>query len=150
MLMIGPQGYKVGPAGVRKRRKATVKKRRNTAPGFKALDPIYLHFTETDTFKLRILEIKQPLLLENEYSFFLSYSLIVWRYILLFLTHNILFVLPLLNGIIVLVKNVKLCYYFEIYACMCVILRCNLYACFYKLILQLHSFIQAHIYLVTD
>ena len=28
------------PTGVRKRRKATVKKRRNTAPGFKALDPI--------------------------------------------------------------------------------------------------------------
>ena len=46
MLMIAPQGWKVGPAGVkpstgvRKRRKATVKKRRNTAPGFKALDPI--------------------------------------------------------------------------------------------------------------
>ena len=45
MLMIAPHGYKVGPAGleppagVRKRRKATVKKRRNTAPGFKALDP---------------------------------------------------------------------------------------------------------------
>ncbi len=32
MLMIAPQG-------VRKWRKATVKKRRNTAPGFKALDP---------------------------------------------------------------------------------------------------------------
>ena len=31
------------PAGVRKRRKATVKKRRNTAPGFKALDPKYFH-----------------------------------------------------------------------------------------------------------
>ncbi len=27
------------PAGVRKNRKATVKKRRNPAPGFKALDP---------------------------------------------------------------------------------------------------------------
>ena len=27
------------PAGVRKRRKATVRKRRNMAPGFKALDP---------------------------------------------------------------------------------------------------------------
>ncbi len=27
------------PAGVRKRRKATVKKRRNTAHGFEALDP---------------------------------------------------------------------------------------------------------------
>ena len=40
MLMIAPQGYNVGPAGVRKRRKATVKKQRNTAPGFKALDPI--------------------------------------------------------------------------------------------------------------
>ena len=39
MLMIALQGYKVGPAGIRKRRKATVKKRRNTAPGFKALDP---------------------------------------------------------------------------------------------------------------
>ena len=45
MLMIGPQGCKVGPAGlkppagVRKRRKANVKKRRNTAPWFKALDP---------------------------------------------------------------------------------------------------------------
>ncbi len=45
MLMIGPQGQKVCPAGleppavVRKRRKATVKQRRNTAPGFKALDP---------------------------------------------------------------------------------------------------------------
>ena len=45
MLIIAPQGYKVGsaglepPAGVRKRRKATLKKRRNTAPGFKALDP---------------------------------------------------------------------------------------------------------------
>ena len=38
MIMIAPQGKKVGlaglepPAGVRKRRKATVKKRRNTAP----------------------------------------------------------------------------------------------------------------------
>ncbi len=39
MLMIAPQGWKVGPAGVRKRRIATFKKRRNTAPGFKALDP---------------------------------------------------------------------------------------------------------------
>ena len=39
MLMIAPQGWKVGPAGVRKRRIATVKKRRNTVPGFKALDP---------------------------------------------------------------------------------------------------------------
>ena len=46
MLMIALQCYKVGPAGlelpvgVRKRRKATVKKRRNMDPGFKALDPI--------------------------------------------------------------------------------------------------------------
>ena len=30
------------PAGVRKRRKATVKKQRNTAPGLKALDPIFV------------------------------------------------------------------------------------------------------------
>ena len=42
MLMIAPQGQKVGPAGVRKRGKATVKKRRNTAPGFKALDPHFV------------------------------------------------------------------------------------------------------------
>ena len=34
----GPVGLEP-PAGFRKRRKATVKKRRNTAPGFKALDP---------------------------------------------------------------------------------------------------------------
>ncbi len=31
------------PAGARKRRKASVKKRRNKAPGFKALDPILLN-----------------------------------------------------------------------------------------------------------
>ncbi len=41
MSMIAPQGWKVGPAGVRKRRKANAKKRRNTAPGFKALDPYF-------------------------------------------------------------------------------------------------------------
>ncbi len=40
--MIAPQGWKVGPEGVKKWRKATVKKRRNTAPGFKALDPYFL------------------------------------------------------------------------------------------------------------
>ncbi len=46
MLMIAPKGQIVGPAGwleppagVKKRRKATVKIRRNTAPWFKALDP---------------------------------------------------------------------------------------------------------------
>ena len=45
MLMIARMVRKLSPqglellAGVRKRRKATVKKRRNTAPGFKALDP---------------------------------------------------------------------------------------------------------------
>ena len=45
--MITPQGYKVGPARLeppavaRKRRKASVKKRRITAPGFKALDPLF-------------------------------------------------------------------------------------------------------------
>ena len=58
MLMIAPQGQKVGPAGleppagVRKRRKVTVRKRRNTAPEFKALDPknvyIYFHFKKND------------------------------------------------------------------------------------------------------
>ncbi len=43
--MIAAQGYKVGPegleppAGAKKRRKASLKKRRNTAPGFKELDP---------------------------------------------------------------------------------------------------------------
>ena len=30
---------KIGPTGARKNRKATVKKRRNTAPGFIRLDP---------------------------------------------------------------------------------------------------------------
>ena len=43
--MIALQGYKIGPAEleppaeVRKRRKDTAKKRRDEAPGFKALDP---------------------------------------------------------------------------------------------------------------
>ena len=43
--MIAPQGKKVGPegleppAGARKRRKATLKKQRNPAPGFNTLDP---------------------------------------------------------------------------------------------------------------
>jgi len=47
--MIAPQGYKVdpakleSPAGARKRRKASVKKRRNTAPRFKRLDPKILY-----------------------------------------------------------------------------------------------------------
>ena len=36
--MVAPQGYKIGPAGARKRRKASVKKRRNTSPGFNTLD----------------------------------------------------------------------------------------------------------------
>ena len=38
------------PAGVRKRRKASVKKRRNTAPGFKTLDPKIL-LTRTSSLK---------------------------------------------------------------------------------------------------
>ncbi len=38
---LAPQGLEP-PAGVRKRRKATVKKRRNTAPEFKALDPNFV------------------------------------------------------------------------------------------------------------
>ena len=37
-LKIGPAGLEL-PAGARNKRKGTVKKRRNTAPGFKALDP---------------------------------------------------------------------------------------------------------------
>ena len=45
MLMIAPHGQKVGPTGLephagnRKWRKASVKKRRNMAPGFNGLDP---------------------------------------------------------------------------------------------------------------
>ena len=41
MLENWPAGLEP-PAGVRKRKKAAVKKRRNTAPGFKALDLIIL------------------------------------------------------------------------------------------------------------
>ena len=42
MLIIAPQCLKVGPAGVRKRIKASVKKRKNKAPGFKAYDPKFV------------------------------------------------------------------------------------------------------------
>ncbi len=50
----------VGPAGVRKRRKATVKKTRNTTPRFKALDPnilLKVFFILTDKFKYKIIFI---------------------------------------------------------------------------------------------
>ncbi len=40
MLESWPAGLEP-PAGVRKRRKATEKKQRNTAPGFKALDQLF-------------------------------------------------------------------------------------------------------------
>ena len=46
--MIAPQGETIGPAGLeppagaRNRRKASVKKRRHPAPGFKALDLVKL------------------------------------------------------------------------------------------------------------
>ena len=66
MLMIAPQGQKVGPArlqppaGVSKWRKATVKKRRNTAPGFKALDP---NIQQTQP-----LEAKKVNSIEQEYN----------------------------------------------------------------------------------
>ena len=43
MLIIAPQCQKIGTERVRKRRKATVKKRTNTAPRFKALDPLTVH-----------------------------------------------------------------------------------------------------------
>ena len=40
-VKVGPAGLEP-PAGARKRRKASAKKRRNTTPGFKALDPNFL------------------------------------------------------------------------------------------------------------
>ena len=42
MIKVGPAGLEP-PAGVRKRRKATVKNRRNPAPGFIGLDGIMYH-----------------------------------------------------------------------------------------------------------
>ncbi len=41
------------PAGARKRRKASVKKRRNTALGIKPLDPFYFPITTASTLKVQ-------------------------------------------------------------------------------------------------
>ena len=46
--MIAPQGYKMGPAGAKKRSKASVKKQSNTAPGFNTLNlKVYLLKSKT-------------------------------------------------------------------------------------------------------
>ena len=53
------------PAGVRKRRKAAVKKQRNTAPGFKALDPKQLFHDQPLSIKELKSRIEFCLLIEN-------------------------------------------------------------------------------------
>ncbi len=58
--MIAPQGQKIGPAGVKKRRKASVTKQGNTAPGFNTPDP------KTDTPKKQTTQ-----LLMSQFSSFL-------------------------------------------------------------------------------